>query len=161
MKKIIIVLLGMSVMLMAQRPDMFEEKRNIEAMRIYRLIDVLDLSDSQVDAFIPALKKHDKKIKELRDSKADAIRDGRKLYDEESLSQKQVDKLFQTLNKIDSDINQERQKFIASLSKYLDPKQQLKYIGFDQRFRNEVGKFLRGREDFNQQRDDFNRKKRK
>ena len=71
--------------------------KNIEAMRIWRLTEVLELNEDQVTTFIPLLQIQERKIRDLQDEIDKLGNAGYELLQQEKVSQKEVDKLMQRM----------------------------------------------------------------
>ena len=119
--------------------------KNIEAMRIWRLTEVLELNEDQVTTFIPLLQIQERKIRDLQDEIDKLGNAGYELLQQEKVSQKEVDKLMQKYLEKHAEMNALRADFLNSLSRHLTPEQQLKFIGFESRFRNDLKNYMKER----------------
>jgi len=126
-----------------------EAMKRIEMIRIYRLIEVLDLDQEKAVQLFPILQRYDKQFQEVSERKEQDYSDL-----EEEASQPKPDKT--KLNKLIDSIlalEQETMKIHSAeyneLKKYLTPDQCAKYMIAER-------KFLR---DFNRMLDDIRRKR--
>jgi len=128
-------------------PDMgYMPPRNVEAVRIYKLTQALNLTDVQITTFIPALQKHEQAVREEQKKLMTIMDEGRTLFNEDQMSQKEVNKFMDKVNGQQARIQTMNQDFLKSLDKYLTPRQQLQYLGFEVRFRRQLRDFIQDRQ---------------
>ncbi len=118
----------------------------LEALRIWKMTEYLELDEKQAMEFFPVLQAHQDQMAEL-DSTEHAIH--RKLHDairSGKVDQNFVNTQIDAIVKIDVQREQLRSDFLQSLSKYLTPEQQAKFLVFDRRFRQALQSMIRKRE---------------
>lgn len=126
--------------------DDFMMPRKMEAVRIYKLTQALNLTDDQITKFIPVLQKHEAAFREEQQKLKAIMEDGRKLLNGDELSQKDVTKFMERVTTQQAKIQATNQDFFKSLDKYLTPRQQLQYLAFEERFRRQLREFIQERQ---------------
>ncbi len=121
----------------------FQPPRNVEAVRIYKLTEALALTDDQIKTFIPMLQVHEKGIRTEQKALADLVDQGRNMLNQDKLDQKNVNKFMDQVLSQQDKIQKMNREFFKSLAKYLTPRQQLQYLGFEQHFRRQLRNFIR------------------
>ncbi|MCF7801357.1 MAG: periplasmic heavy metal sensor [Candidatus Marinimicrobia bacterium] len=154
MKRIVfITLTALAVTLLnAQHPDMAPTPgealpRNVEAVRIYKLTQALNLTDDQITTFIPALQRHEEQVRDAQRELHKIMNEGRTLLNNDKVNQKDVDKFISRVNQQQARVQQLNQDFLNSLSQHLTPRQQLQFLGFEERFRRQLREFIQQRRD--------------
>jgi len=150
----LIILLGASVQLFAQPdlPDPFDEfganmagrREQMETLRIYKMTEFLELTPEQSVQFFPKLKKFENTIREKQHQQMKLIReiDQNIQTPDAKFSETDVKKYLQGIAQIERDIINEKEKFISDLGSILTPYQQLRYMIFENRFRQRLLKTL-------------------
>lgn len=118
----------------------------LEALRIWKMTEYLELEEKQAMEFFPALQEHQDQMAEL-DSSEHSIH--RKLH--EAIKSGKVDQDFinaqiNAIVKLENQRQQLRAEFLQSLSQYLTPEQQAKFLVFDRRFRQALQSMVRQRD---------------
>ena len=139
---IFVLMLGNS--LAQEPPDVggFSPK-NMDAVRIWKLTEVLELSEDQVATFLPLVQIHERKLRDIQKEMVALAKEGHKLMDDGEVSQKDVDKLIKKYSAKQDEVNQIKNDFLKSLPKHITPKQQLLYLGFETRFRSELREYMK------------------
>lgn len=140
MKKILlgIAVMSLSVALLDAQPQ-----RNMDAIRIWRLTEQLELTEEQTATFLPILQIHERKMREAQKEIGELAEKGEKLLEDKKLSQKQVDKLVKEYMDQQKRINDLKADFISSMHQYLTPRQQVLFLGFEHRFRQDLRDYMR------------------
>lgn len=150
----LMILLGASAQLLAQPdlPDPFDElganmagrREQMETLRIYKMTEFLELTPEQSVQFFPKLKKFEDMIREKQLQQMKLMReiDQKTQTPDAKFSETDVKKYLQGIAQIERDIINEKEKFINDLSSILTPYQQLKYMIFENRFRQRLLKTL-------------------
>ncbi len=123
-------------------------QRRIQAVRIWKLTEALNLTDEQIDTFIPKLRKYEEALEEERNKGQAIIQEARDLLDKDKVSQKEVDKILKKAIEHRKKLEKLHADWLKQLPKYLTPRQQLKYLGFEMRFKRQLRRFLRERPGF-------------
>lgn len=119
--------------------------RNVEAVRIYKLTQALNLTDEQITTFIPALQRHEEQVRNAQQELHKIMDEGRTLLNQDNVKQKEVDKFISRVNAQQARVQQLNQEFLSALSQYLTPRQQLQFLGFEERFRRQLREFIQQR----------------
>ncbi len=135
------------------RPD-----RNMDAIRIWKLTEALELTEEQTLTFLPLVQIHEREIREATKEMRVLVSKSAMLLKEGKISQKEVDKMIKAYTSKQDEISKIKLDFLKSLSKYLTPKQQLLYVGFEARFRSELREYMK--QDRKLNRDKMKREKR-
>lgn len=148
MKKYLIVLMLLIIVsnLNAQewRPKIGSKAiEKIEQMETAKLIQVLDLDEETSVRFFAKRKEHREKLQSLMLKRKDILDDVEDLIRKDESTDENVFK--QKLNELidlERKITNERLDFYTSLQKILRPKQIIKLISFDEKFRREIRETL-------------------
>jgi len=148
MKKYLIVLTLLIIVnnLNAQewRPNIGSKAiEKIEQMETAKLIQVLDLDEETSVRFFAKRKDHREKLQSLMLKRKDILDDVEDLIRKDESTDENVFK--QKLNELidlERKITNERLDFYTSLQKILRPKQIIKLISFDEKFRKEIRETL-------------------
>lgn len=119
--------------------------QNIDAVRIWKMTEVLELTEEQSTKFLPVLQIHERELKEIQNNMRELHQENQKLLKDGDVSQKEADALIKSYIKVQNEMHKHRQEFMGSLSDYLTPEQQLKFIGFENRFRQELRDYMKDR----------------
>lgn len=119
-------------------------RERMESLRIWKMTEFLDLSTDQSAKFFPELKEFEKNIKIQQDKQKTLMMEihEKTMESDYSPSESDVKKLARSLAEIERDIISQKEKFIISLSSILTSEQQVKYVIFEQQFRNRMMKML-------------------
>ena len=145
-KKILICLLLIISVSMAQRPpgNRDFDPKTMEAVRIWKLTEVLELTEEQVTTFLPLVQIHERKLREVQKEIIVLGKEGKLLLKTDSkVSQKDVDKFIKEYSAKQDEIHKIKHDFLKSLPKHLTPEQQLLYLGFESHFRSELRDFMK------------------
>lgn len=119
--------------------------KNMDAMRIWKMTEILELTEEQSTKFLPALQIHERELKAMQNNMRDLHQQNEKLLDKKDISQREVDALMKSYITTQNEMHTKRQEFIISISEYLTPEQQLKFIGFEHRFRKDLREYMKDR----------------
>lgn len=125
----------------------YMQPRNMEAVKIYKLTQVLNLTDDQITKFIPALQKHEAEVRKEQENMRTILEEGRALLNADEMNQKDASKFIDRVTSQQAKIQNLNQDFLKRLEKYLTPRQQLQYLGFEERFRRQLQDFIRERQE--------------
>lgn len=147
MKKISLILgiiLGLSFIILSQQmgDKMMRQKNKLRQLEKIKLIDELNLDENTSIKFFARRNEMQQQIEALEDKSdqiVDKLDDGIKSGKMDESEQKQLIKeLLNTKSKIEA----ERRQFIESLHDILPTEKIVRYIVFEQRFREEIRKFI-------------------
>ena len=117
--------------------------RNMDAIRIWKLTEVLQLTEEQVVSFLPLVQIHERELRGIQKELVALSKETEKYLENEDVSQKEVDKLIKKYSDKLDQIHKIKHDFLKSLSKHLTPEQQLLYLGFETRFRSELREYMK------------------
>lgn len=122
-------------------PDRVEQ---MEALRIWKMTEFLDLDTEQSTQFFPRLKEHENIIHEIQKKQRDMMTEIYKEIDKEDsqISQADIKTYAHKMAEAEKEIVKEKERFINSLGDILTEKQQAKFIVFENRFRNRLMRSL-------------------
>jgi len=144
---IIIVLLLCSG-LMAQEDwnsDRMQQRRErIEQLRIWKMTEFLDLTTEQSEKFFPRLRSFENQVHSIKKEQADLMQE---IYiklenSDYQPSEEAVLKIAEQLSELEHQIIKQKIEFIKNLSDTLSPEQQIKFLIFENRFRNRLMKAM-------------------
>lgn len=113
-----------------------DSPRRLETLRIWKMTEYMDLSEEQAAAFFPALNEHRDRREDLDSTEGAIQRELMKAIEEGELDQELVDEKVARLTKLHEQRLRMETRFMRSLSEYLTPEQQAKYLVFERRFRH-------------------------
>lgn len=149
--RLVTLSLILGVPLLAQQPppdrdrismmgDMEARRERLEALRIYKMTEFLNLTEDQAANFYPRLNAFENGIREKQKQQMKIIREiDRKVADGNfKTSEAEVKKYSRQLADAERDMIQEKEKFINELGDILTPEQQMRYLIFEARFRQRL-----------------------
>jgi Spy/CpxP family protein refolding chaperone len=152
MKKVIIILLInlllTPIIMLGQEdfmPPMNPERREqMEALRIWKMTEFLDLTSDQSVSFFPKLKEMEAGIRKNLNKQRDIMIEINKLTEDPNYKADPADvkKYAHQLAELEKEIVTAKEHFVVDCSDVLTPEQQLKFITFDNRFRNRLMRSL-------------------
>jgi len=139
---ILLVLIGTAL---GQPPggDMPPTKQNMDAIRIWKLTEVLELTEDQVTSFLPLVQIHERELRAAQQEMVNLIKEGHALQKENEVTQKAVDKFTKKYMAHHAEVFKIKNDFIKSLPKHLTPEQQILYLSFEARFRKELREYMK------------------
>ena len=95
--------------------------QNMDAIRIWKLTEVLELTEDQVVSFLPLVQIHERKLKKIQTELIALAKEGHALMEKGDVSQKQVDKFMKKYVAKQAEVHKIKNDFINSLpnSQYL------------------------------------------
>lgn len=135
--KIIISLLLFVVLVIAQNFDAKDPRVIIEEVRIYRLTQELDLTSEQATRLFPKLHELRKAERDVRKERIHLLSQLRNLLRGDASNQKiqEVIKQYQAthIKRLEQEVEN-----LKEMEKILTPKQQAKFLIFEEEFRREI-----------------------
>jgi len=116
------------------KPGKMKEK--VESLRVWKLLETLDLTEEQANSFLPA-------YREFQKSEGKYSQTRRELLDQlqkslENNDQKKISDLVAKLKQNRLQMEQDRVQFLTRIDKMLSPEQQAKFLLFQNRFEGRV-----------------------
>lgn len=135
----VLVCVGLTLVLVVHQAWARESPRDvIRAYRIWKLTDLLELSDEQMPVFFSKLQRIEDRDTELREEEREAVRSIADLLERDDAGEGD---LREALNRYE-EIQRKRMEEMASLRQEaisgLSMKQKCQYVVFDQRFKTEL-----------------------
>lgn len=125
----------------------FEEKQQvrerIEQMRMWKLLEVLDLSDEQAEGFLPILNAFQKQQKELEHKKRESLKVLEDELNKKSVDLKKVQTFLEDLEKNRVLFEKNRVSFLSKAKEVLSLEQQAKLVLFEERFAERMKQMIR------------------
>jgi len=121
-----------------------DRRERMEALRIWKMTEFLDLTTEQSTKFFPKLKEFKESIRDDRDKQRKIMIEIHKLVNDEDSKSSQADvkKYARQLSELEKNIITKKEAFIIDTGDVLTADQQMKYIIFENRFRNRLMKAL-------------------
>lgn len=119
------------------------DDRNMDAIRIWKLTEVLELTEDQVITFLPLVQVHEREIKTINKELMKLAKDAYAAMEAGEVTQKEVDKYIKRYVDKHNEILKIKNAFVVSLPEHLTPVQQLRYLSFENRFRKELREYMK------------------
>jgi len=139
--------------LYAQRPPggAFPEERRrerlreeIETLKMWKMLEVLDLSSEQSDKFLPAWREVQKAHKVFRVKREDLLEELElALGEEQKVKKKRIAEVFDQLKMEKSKLEEAQEKFRARAKEVLTLEQQARLLLFEERFEKRMMEMIR------------------
>jgi len=125
----------------AMDPD---RRERMEALRIWKMTEFLDLTTEQSTKFFPKLKEFKESIRDDQDRQRKIMIEIHKLVKDKDYksSRSDVKKYAKQLSELEKNIITKKEAFILDIGDVLTADQQMKYIIFENRFRHRLMKTL-------------------
>ena len=145
--KLMAISMALTLPLLAQQPlsdclpDYLEARREqLDALRIYKMTEYLNLSENQAVIFYPRLNAFENNIRQKQQQQMRIIREINRKLQEGNFKPADTDvqKYSRQLAEAEREMIQEKEKFINELGNVLTPEQQLRYLIFEARFRQRL-----------------------
>jgi Spy/CpxP family protein refolding chaperone len=117
-------------------------QQNMDAIRIWKLTESLELTEDQITTFIPIVQLHEREMRELQKEMMTEMRKLHSELDTKETSEKAAAAQLKEFIKLQEQMDSTKLDFIKSLPKYLTPKQQMQYLVFEAEFRRQLRSFL-------------------
>jgi len=121
-----------------------DRRERMEALRIWKMTEFLDLTTEQAAQFFPRLKEFMKSIRDDQDRQRKIMIEIHKLVKDKDYksSRPDVKKYANQLSELEKNIITKKEAFILDIGDVLTADQQMKYIIFENRFRNRLMRTL-------------------
>jgi Spy/CpxP family protein refolding chaperone len=136
----------------AQRPSVhpFPEegkrerlKEQIETMKMWKMLEVLDLTDEQSNDFLPAWRELQKAQKDFREKREDLLKSLEAVLGEEKPTEGKIKDILGQLEKERSQLEEVQQRFKEKAQEVLTIEQQAKLLLFEDRFEKRMMEIIR------------------
>ena len=117
-----------------------DRREQMEALRIWKMTEYLELSTEESIQFFPRLKEFEDIIHENQNRQRNIMKSIYELLKDENYTttEKDVKNYAKQLADLEKEISNQKEVFIISIGDVLRKDQQLKFIVFDNRFRNRL-----------------------
>ena len=117
-----------------------DRREQMEALRIWKMTEYLELSTEESIQFFPRLKEFEDIIHENQNRQRNIMKSIYELLKDENYTttEKDVKNYAKQLADLEKEISNQKEVFIISIGDVLREDQQLKFIVFDNRFRNRL-----------------------
>ncbi len=138
-----------SVSLVAQERDMppppeeDSPHKMIKAIKIWKLMEILDLDEEQMIKFFPRLKKIEKQRRSSFKKRRKLLGELKELLGEEK-SDKKILNVIKKIIEFDKKKRKEEENLRKEVMLVLSVKQQAKFLLFEERFEEEIRKIIKG-----------------
>ena len=88
--------------------------KNMDAIRIWKLTEVLELSEEQVVTFLPLVQIHERQLKKIQTEIIALAKEGHALKEKGEVSQKQVDKFIEKYADKQNSVHEIKNEFIIA-----------------------------------------------
>jgi Spy/CpxP family protein refolding chaperone len=116
----------------------------VETLRIWKMVDSLNLSEEQLVKFLPKLKKEKELRKEYGETKKKTLENLRELLRAEEVSEKEVKANLKELEKIGSEFQAKTKGLREEIKKILSLTQQAQFFIANEEFQKELHQLLGG-----------------
>ena len=142
MKRAVLILMLATGLMAQPGPGRDMDGQNMEAVRIWKLTEQLELSQEQIASFIPALQIHEREMRKMQRELMTELQDMQTVLLEEEVKQKEATRYLDQFIEHQKKMDAAHLAFIKSLPDYLTPRQQLQFLRFESDFRKHLRKFL-------------------
>ncbi len=118
-------------------------REEIETMKMWKMLEALDLSQEQSDKFLPAWREMQKAQKIFREKKADLLKSLELVLGEERPDEGRIRDVFKQLEKERSQLEEVQQRFRQNTQEVLTVEQQAKLMLFEDRFEKRMMELIR------------------
>ena len=126
------------------RGDAGISPERMEMLKLWRIIDELEIEEEQAAELFPYWSKHQRDKRELVGERLQATRALHHLLMEEGVSDADIEKQIDEIRGIDRRVEEQESEFRDGLEKRLSVRQQARLIVFEQRFRGDLRDMVRG-----------------
>lgn len=121
-----------------------DRQERMEALRIWKMTEFLDLTTEQSTQFFPKLKEFKESIRDDQDGQRKIMIEIHKLVKDKDYKSSHADvkKYAKQLSELEKNIITKKEAFVIDIGDVLTADQQMKYIIFENRFRNRLMKTL-------------------
>jgi len=118
-------------------------REDIETMKMWKMLEVLDLSQEQSDKFLPAWREMQKAQKDFREKREDLLKSLEAVLGEEKPDEGKIRDILGQLEKERSQLEEVQQRFKQKAQEVLTLEQQAKLMIFEDRFEKKMMEIIR------------------
>ncbi len=118
-------------------------RQEIETMRMWKMLEVLNLSQEQSDKFLPAYRELQNRQKDFREKREDLLRALELTLGEEKPDEAKIKDIFGQLEKERLQLEEVQRKFREKAEEILTLEQQAKLMLFEDRFEKKMMEIIR------------------
>ena len=112
-------------------------------MKMWKMLEVLDLTQEQSDKFLPAWREMQKAEKTFREKREDLLKSLQAVLGEEKLDEKKIREILGQLDKERLQMEEVQQRFRQKAEDVLTLEQQAKLLLFEDRFEKRMMEIIR------------------
>jgi Spy/CpxP family protein refolding chaperone len=142
MKRCAVVLLCVVVLGAAQQSDAKDPRAIIQKVKIYRLVQELDLTTEQSVQFFPKLEEMQKIEQEFNEQRMEILDQLKDLVNDDG-KDAEISNLIAQYEEIHRERAQKHLEKMGELWKILTPVQQAKYLLFEEKFNREIREMIK------------------
>jgi Spy/CpxP family protein refolding chaperone len=121
-----------------------EIREEIETLKMWKMLEVLDLSSEQSDEFLPAWREMQNAHRIFRENREDLFRELEvTLGEEQKIKEKKIKEILEQLDKENARLEEAQQRFRTKAKEVLSLKQQAKLLLFEERFERRMMEMIR------------------
>ena len=118
-------------------------REEIETMKMWKMLEVLDLSQEQSDKFLPVWREMQKAQKDFRERREDLLRSLETVLGEEKPDEGRIKDVFKQLEKGRQQLEEAQQRLRQKAQEVLTLEQQAKLLLFEDRFEKRMMEIIR------------------
>lgn len=141
---VLLTLLALPVMAGAQQngplasQNRDDAMRRLEMVRLYKLVELLELSQEESASLFPVLQKYDDQFRAVTVKKGQALREMRREVSQEKPDEAKLRKLVTDILAMEREVMKVRDAQYAELGKVLNAERMAKFMLFERRFNAEM-----------------------
>lgn len=133
-----------------EQPLLWQDFRNgpsnrWETIRIWKLTEFLELNEEQAGQFFPALREYHAQVRKVDSTRFSLQREIMEEINGKKINQEYVNQRKEKLIQLQRERIRHEEEFLGSLSEYITPDQQARYLVFERRFQQELRNVLNRR----------------
>ena len=119
-------------------------REEIETMRMWKMLEVLDMSEEQSDEFLPAWRGMQKAHRSFREKRGELLRElEHVLREEQENKERKIDEIFDELKNEKAKLKEAQDRFRAEAKELLTLEQQAKLLIFEEKFERRMMEMIR------------------
>lgn len=118
-------------------------RERIEMLRMWKLLEALDLSTEQSEIFLPILNDFQKEQKELEKAKRESLKMLKEEISKEEMDHRKIEKILNNLEENRKLQERKREEFLFEVKEALSLKQQARLILFEERFAEHIKEMIK------------------
>jgi Spy/CpxP family protein refolding chaperone len=121
---------------------------NMKMMKKWKLIEYLDLTETQADKFLPRSNLYEKELTLFQRKSVELHTELNNLIEDGNLSNSKIDDVLEKMHKLQKERLKFRFEHFKNIDDVLTIEQKAKYIAFDRKFRKRMSDRLKNDKDF-------------